>query len=143
MITSEKRRGKMQWGSRYFSVLVLGVLLGSGPSTQAQTHQPNPEMNRPRGDVDPRGSMRDPATLLLLQAQQDALRSDQEKREFERQRDLERVQVPSHNYFLARAVAEFQRHISDLHHRHASCKLCRDHMKKIKNFTKKIDSAMK
>ncbi len=143
MITGKRRRCKMQWGSRYFSVLVLGMLLGSGPSTQAQTHQPNSEMDRPRGEADPHRSMRDLATLLLLQAQQDALRSEQEKKEFEGQRDLERLRVPSHNYLLASAVAEFQRHISDLHHRHTSCKLCRDHVKKIKTFAKKIDSAMK
>lgn len=127
MITNEKRGRKVPWGLRYFGVMVLGMLLGSGTSIQAQLQK----------------NALDQATLLSEESEERFLRSEQERKEFEHQKDSERLRIPSYNYHLASAVAEFQRHISDLHHRHTSCKLCRDHVKKIKSLTKKIDYAMK
>jgi hypothetical protein len=55
----------------------------------------------------------------------------------------ERQRIPAYNIELSKAVIAFHRHISDMHYQHVSCKICREHVKRIKELTKKIDQAMK
>ena len=137
MRTSENWKCRVVRGFGCLGILILGMLLGRAPSTQAQTS------DQPTTPPSSFGNQGDTFASLNEQMKQDALKWEKEKKEFERQKDLERVSVLAHNYSLASAVAEFQRHISDMHHRHVACKLCNGHVKKIKGFTKKIDQAMK
>ena len=52
---------------------------------------------------------------LFTQAQKDA----------EQVRNLERARIPSYNLELSQETQAFQKHISDMHQRQVSCKLCR------------------
>src|SRR5437867_6347621 len=66
-----------------------------------------------------------------------------EREALKRERERERIRVPSYNADLSKAIYDFHHHISDMHYRHTACKLCRQHVKKIRDLSKKIDSAMK
>lgn len=85
----------------------------------------------------------DSATLELLKARAAFARFEHERKEYQRQTDLERLKVPGYNVELSRAIAVFHAHIADMHHRHVDCTLCRRHVKAIKDLTRRITQAMK
>jgi hypothetical protein len=70
---------------------------------------------------------------LFTQAQKDA----------EQGRNLERARIPSYNLELSQETQAFQKHISDMHQRQVGCKLCREHVKRIRNLSKKIEQGMR
>ena len=85
----------------------------------------------------------DPVTLEILKAQTTFRRFHQERAEYQRWRDRERLSIPAYNVQLSQAVAAFHRHIHDMHHRHVDCKLCRQYVSRIKELAKRIDAGMK
>jgi len=50
---------------------------------------------------------------------------------------------PVYGNDLSKAVAEFQKQIADMHFRHVSCKICTDHVKRIRQLAKNIREVMK
>lgn len=81
--------------------------------------------------------------MRLLQADAEFREFHQRRAEFEQAKKLERIRIPQYNISLAEVLYKFHSHISDMHHRHVSCTLCREHVKKIKDMAKKIDQGMK
>jgi len=86
---------------------------------------------------------RDPVTLEILKAGTTFRRFHQERAEYQRSRDRERLCIPAYNIQLSKAVVAFHQHIQDMHHRHVDCKLCRQYVGRIKHLAKRIDSGMK
>ncbi len=66
-----------------------------------------------------------------------------QKQERARGKELERAQIPQYNVDLSLTLSRFHKHIADMHHRHVTCSICREHVKKIKQLAKKIDQGMK
>lgn len=84
------------------------------------------------------------ALFIEMLKVQSAFRAfEQAQVEMNQWKQQERQRIPAYNIELSKAVVEFHRHISDMHYRHVSCKICREHVKRIKELTKKIDQAMK
>jgi len=86
---------------------------------------------------------RDPVALEILNAQSTFRRFSSERAEYQRVRERERLLIPGYNVELSHAVAAFHQHIQDMHQRHVDCKLCRQHVGRIKHLAKLIESAMK
>jgi len=66
-----------------------------------------------------------------------------QKQERARSKELERALIPQYNVDLSLTLSQFHKHIADMHHQHVACSICREHVKKIKQLTKKIDQGMK
>ena len=81
--------------------------------------------------------------IEMLKAQSAFREFEQTQIEMDQWKQRERQRIPAYNIELSKAVVEFHHHISDMHYQHVSCKICREHVKKIKEWTKKIDQAMK
>ena len=62
---------------------------------------------------------------------------------FAQGKESERARIPQYNVDLSLTLSRFHQHISDMHHRHVTCSICREHVKKIKQLAKKIDQGMK
>ena len=82
-------------------------------------------------------------TLELLKAQSAFRAFEIERKEYARNRELERLKVPGYNADLAKAVVSFHSHIADMHHRHVDCSVCRRLVKRIRNLATRLDHAMK
>lgn len=67
----------------------------------------------------------------------------QAQKESERERELERARVPGYNLELSQETQAFQKHISDTHQKQVSCKLCREHVKRIRHLSRKIEQGMR
>ena len=85
----------------------------------------------------------DSVALEVLKAQTSSRRFHQERAEYQRWRDRERLAIPAYNIELSRAVVVFHQHIQDMHHRHVDCKLCRQYVGRIRKLAKRIDAGMK
>ena len=85
----------------------------------------------------------DPVTLEILKAQTTFCKFHQDRAEYQRSRDRERLSIPAYHIQLSRAVAGFHQHIQDMHHRHVDCKLCRQYVSRIKELANRIDAGMK
>jgi len=85
----------------------------------------------------------DQAQLVLMASYGETQQFYQHKQEVARSKELERANVPQYNIDLSLAVNRFHKHIADIHQRHVSCSICREHVKKIKELAKKIDQGMK
>ncbi len=85
----------------------------------------------------------DAVTLEILKTETSFRRFHQERAEYQRWRDRERLSIPGYNIQLSHAVVVFHQHIQDMHHRHVDCKLCRQYVSRIKALTKRIDAGMK
>jgi hypothetical protein len=83
------------------------------------------------------------ARLLLMASRAEFQQFYLLKQEFARSKELERTNIPQYNIELSLAVSRFHKHIADMHQRHVSCSICREHVKKIKELAKKIDQGMK
>jgi hypothetical protein len=83
------------------------------------------------------------ARLLLMASRAEFQQFYRQKQEFARSKELERTNIPQYNIELSLAVSRFHKHIADMHQRHVSCSICREHVKKIKELAKKIDQGMK
>jgi hypothetical protein len=79
----------------------------------------------------------------LLQAQASVRQFYQTQAEMEQYRNQERLQVPNYSSDLSKVVAEFRQHIADMHFRHVTCKICKSHVKRIRQLAKGIEGAMK
>jgi len=85
----------------------------------------------------------DPLIFELLRMQEGFRNYHQERMEYERRREQERLRVPAYNIQLSQTVAQFHHHIRDMHYRHENCKLCRRYTRQIKQLANRIDSVMK
>ena len=83
------------------------------------------------------------ARLLLMASRAEFQQVYRQKQEFARSKELERTNIPQYNIDLSLTVSCFHKHISDMHQRHVTCLICREHVKKIKELAKKIDQGMK
>jgi hypothetical protein len=79
----------------------------------------------------------------LLSIQSSVSQFCQTQAELERYKERERLNVPVYGSDLAKVVAEFQKHIADMHFRHVTCKICKDQVKRIRQLAKSIEEAMK
>ena len=79
----------------------------------------------------------------LLSAQSSVSQFYQTQAQLEQDRERERLNVASHGSDLSKVVAEFQKHIADMHFRHVTCKICKDHVKRIRQLAKSIEEAVK
>ena len=79
----------------------------------------------------------------LLGAQSSVSQFYQTQAELEQYKERERLNVPGYGSDLAKVVAEFQKHIADMHFRHVTCKFCKDYVKRIRQLAKSIEGAMK
>ena len=82
-------------------------------------------------------------TLEFLKAQSALRAFETDRKEYARNRELERLKVPGYNVELSRTVAAFHSHIADMHHRHVDCTVCRGLVKQIRSFATRLDRAMK
>jgi hypothetical protein len=78
-----------------------------------------------------------------MRNQQEYAHFTQAQKEAEQGRNLERARIPGYNLELSQETQAFQNHISDMHQRQVSCKLCREHVKRIRNLSRKIEQGMK
>jgi hypothetical protein len=83
------------------------------------------------------------ARLLLMATRAEFRQFHRENQEFARSKELERTHIPQYNIDLSLTVSRFHKHIADMHQRHVTCSICREHVKKIKELAKKIDQGMK
>jgi hypothetical protein len=83
------------------------------------------------------------ARLFLMKSQAETRAFYRHKEDLVRSKELERVQIPQYNVDLSLTLSRFHKHIADMHHRHVTCSICREHVKKIKQLAKKIDQGMK
>jgi hypothetical protein len=83
------------------------------------------------------------ARLFLMKSQAETQAFYRHKEDLVRSKELERVQIPQYNVDLSLTLSRFHKHIADMHHRHVTCSICREHVKKIKQLAKKIDQGMK
>ena len=81
--------------------------------------------------------------IETLKAQAAFRAFEQERADVSQWKQQERQRIPSYNIRLSKEIAEFHHHISDMHYCQVSCKICREHVKRIKELAKKIDQAMK
>jgi hypothetical protein len=88
-------------------------------------------------------SVGEEARFLLMKGEAETREFYQLKADFERSKELERAQIPQYNMDLSLTVSRFHKHIADMHYRHVTCSICREHIKKIKELAKKIDQGMK
>jgi hypothetical protein len=79
----------------------------------------------------------------LMRNQQEHAHFTQAQKDAEQGRNLERARIPGYNLELSQETQAFQKHISDMHQRQVSCKLCREHVKRIRNLSRKIEQGMK
>ena len=79
----------------------------------------------------------------LLSVQSSVSQFYQTQAQLEQDKERERLNVPTYGNDLAKVVAEFQKHIADMHFRHVTCKICKDHVKRIRQLAKSIEGAMK
>lgn len=79
----------------------------------------------------------------LLSVQSSLNQFYQTQAQLEQYRERERLNVPGYGDDLSKVVAEFQKHIADMHFRHVTCKICKDHVKRIRQLAKSIEEAMK
>ena len=79
----------------------------------------------------------------LLSVQSSVSQFYQTQAQLEQDKERERLNVPVYGGDLAKVVAEFQKHIADMHFRHVTCKVCKDHVKRIRQLAKNIEGAMK
>ena len=110
--------------------LLAGALILAGNATY-----PPPTHGQPL--------QRDPVTLEILKAGTTFRRFHQERVEYQRFCERERLCIPAYNIQLSKAVVAFHHHIQDMHYRHVDCKLCRQYVSRIKQLTKRIDAGMK
>jgi hypothetical protein len=87
--------------------------------------------------------LRNDARLLVMKSQTETQAFFARQEELARSKELERTNIPQYNIDLSLAVSRFHKHIADMHQRHVSCSICREHVKKIKELAKKIDQGMK
>ena len=88
-------------------------------------------------------SVGDEARFLLMKGEAETREFYQQREDLERSKELERAQVPQYNMDLSLTLSRFHKHIADMHYRHVTCSICREHVKKIKELAKKIDQGMK
>ena len=85
----------------------------------------------------------DPGKWDLARNQQEYALFTQAQKDSERERELERARVPGYNLELSQETQAFQKHISDTHQKQVSCKLCREHVKRIRHLSRKIEQGMR
>jgi hypothetical protein len=124
-ISSSTNRPK--WRAQSFGFLLQLTLLGWCSST---------------GSLRAQDLRNDPRFLVMKShAESQAFFAKQE--ELVRSKELERINIPQYNIDLALTLSRFHKHIADMHQRHVTCSICREHVKKIKELAKKIDQGMK
>lgn len=79
----------------------------------------------------------------LLSVQSSVSQFYQTQAELEQYKERECLNVPGYGNDLSKVVAEFQKHIADMHFRHVTCRICKDHVKRIRQLVKSIEGAMK
>jgi hypothetical protein len=87
-------------------------------------------------------SLARPGQIDLLSVQSSVSRFYQTQAQLEQDKERERLNVPGYGSDLAKVVAEFQKHIVDMHFRHVTCEICKDHVKRIRQLAKSIEGAM-
>ena len=87
--------------------------------------------------------LRNDTRFLLMKSHAESQAFFARQEELVHSKELERINIPQYNIDLSLAVNRFHKHIADMHQRHVTCSICREHVKKIKELAKKIDQGMK